>query len=184
MLYVVSGASRSGKTLIAKEIMKRTAIPYMSLDWLVMGFTNGVPEYGIHDKLWPNEIAEKIWPFLNAMCESMLWSEVDYILEGEAVLPKLVSELLIKHPNKIRVCFVGYTDISAEDKVKEVKLYSDGEGDWLTKESDEVINDHIENMIAYSKLVKNECADHSLAYIDTSSNFQESIENVVELLMA
>jgi 2-phosphoglycerate kinase len=184
MLYLVSGASRSGKTLIAKQIMKRTSIPYMSLDWLVMGFTNGVPEYGIHDKLWPNEIAEKIWPFLNAMCASMLWSEVDYILEGEAVLPGLISDLLIKHPNKIRVCFLGYTDVNAEDKVKEVKLYSGGKGDWLTTEPDEFINNHIENMIVYSNLIKNECADHSLAYVDTSSDFEESIENAIELLLA
>ena len=69
----------------------------MSLDWLVMGFTNGAPHYGIHDKLFPNEIAEKFWRFLKAMCESMLWSEVDYVIEGEAILPVLMRELLDKH---------------------------------------------------------------------------------------
>ncbi|MFT5098615.1 MAG: hypothetical protein ACI9HY_000724 [Planctomycetaceae bacterium] len=183
MLYIVSGASRSGKTLIAKEIMKRTAIPYMSLDWLVMGFTNGIPEYGIHDKLWPNEIAEKFWPFLNAMCKNMLWTEVDYILEGEAVLPKLISDLLKNHPDKVRICFVGYADVNAEDKVRDVKQYSEGKGDWLISEPDDVINSHIENMIGYSKLIKNECADNSLAYVDTSNKFEESLENAVELLL-
>lgn len=33
MLYLVSGTSRSGKTMIAKEILKQTGIPYLSLDW-------------------------------------------------------------------------------------------------------------------------------------------------------
>ena len=184
MLYIVSGTSRSGKTIIAKEAMKRTGIPYMSLDWLVMGFTNGVPEYGIHDKLWPNEIAEKFWPFLNAMCENMLWSEVDYILEGEAILPKLVSELFKKYPDKVRICFVGYTDVNMEDKVRDVKKYNNGKEDWLINESDEVINSHVDNMIGYSKLIKDECARHSVTYVDTSSEFEKSIEDVIKTLLA
>jgi hypothetical protein len=184
MLYLVSGTSRSGKTMIAKEMMKRTSIPYMSLDWMVMGFTNGVPEYGIHDKLWPNEIAEKFWPFLKAMCENILWSEVDYILEGEAISPKLVSDLMLTHPDKVRVCFVGYTDANRENKVNNVKRYSDGKGDWLINEPDEVIDSHIENMIDYSKLIKKECANHSVAYVDTSSEFEKSIQDAVKVLFA
>ena len=95
MIYLISGTSRSGKTLVAKKIMQQYEIPYLSLDWLVMGFTNGIPEYGIHDKLWPNEIAEKFWDFLKAMLENMIWSETDYIIEGEAVLPELINDLLI-----------------------------------------------------------------------------------------
>ena len=48
LLYLVSGTSRSGKTIIANNILKRKNIPFMSLDWLVMGFTNGMPQCGIH----------------------------------------------------------------------------------------------------------------------------------------
>lgn len=184
MLYKISGASRSGKTLIAKEIMKRTGIPYISLDWFVMGFTNGVPEYGIHDKLWPNEIAEKLWPFLNAMCESMIWSGVDFILEGEAVLPGSISGLLEKHPQELRVCYLGFTEANPEQKVKDVKHYSDGKGDWPIKEPDEVIHSHVENMMGFSKLIEKECTAHSQAYIDTSRNFEEATEDAVRLLLA
>ena len=82
MLYLISGASRSGKTIIAHNILKQQQIPYVSLDWLVMGFTNGIPEYGIHDRLLPNEIAERLWSFLKAMCESMLWLEGDYVIDN------------------------------------------------------------------------------------------------------
>jgi adenylate kinase family enzyme len=42
MLYLISGASRAGKTLIAKRISEQVGIPYLSLDWLIMGFTNGI----------------------------------------------------------------------------------------------------------------------------------------------
>ena len=184
MLYLISGASRSGKTIMAREILAKKNLPYVSLDWLVMGFTNGIPNYGIHDKLFPNEIAEKIWDFLNAMVESMLWSEEDCVIEGEAILPELVSELLKKHPGKIKICFVGYTDIDIDKKVKELKDFSRGKRDWLTQEPDDYIFRHINNMVVYSKRIKEDCEKFRIRYFDTSDNFMKTIDEATNYLLA
>ena len=183
MLYLVSGASRAGKTIIAKKISAQKGISYFSLDWLVMGFTNGIPEYGIHDMLFPDEIAERSWSFLKAMFESMIWSEIDYIIEGEAILPELIIELMKKYPDKLKICFVGYTDVDLEKKVKDVKDFSCGEIDWLSDKSDEYIMDHVKNMIAHSIKIKKSCKENSLKYFDTSENFMDTIEHAVEYLL-
>ena len=183
MLFLVSGTSRSGKTLIAKKILADKQIPYLSLDWLMMGFNDGIPEYGIHHLLWPNEIAEKMGPFLLGMIDSMLVDGMDYVIEGEAMLPQLVADLVEKHPDKIKVVFLGYTKINVEDKVALVKKHSVGENDWLTNESDEYISDHIGNMIAYSKMIKEGCDKHSLAYFDTSKDFLGTIESASDFLV-
>jgi 2-phosphoglycerate kinase len=182
MIYIISGTSRSGKTLIAQKMMKQYEIPYLSLDWLVMGFTNGIPEYGINDKLWPNEIAEKFWDFLNAMCENMIWAETDYIIEGEAILPKLINVLLKKYPDKIKICFVGYTNVKMSKKLKDVYHYSNGKNDWLTNESKEYVESHIGNMIEYSKMIKKTCEEYEIKYFDTSENFSQTIDNVIKYL--
>ena len=79
------------------------------------------------------------------------------------MLPQLAADLVEKHPDKIKVVFVGYTEINAKDKVALVKEHGDGENDWLTSESDEYIRDHIESMIAYSKMIKNGCEEHGLS---------------------
>ena len=184
MLYLVSGASRSGKTIIANTILKQRQIPYMSLDCLVMGFTNGIPEYGIHDKLFPNEIAEKIWAFLKAMCESMLWLNVDYVIEGEAILPELVRELLDEYPDRIMICFVGYTDIDIDEKVREIKAYSDGMGDWLLKEPDDHIYSHINNMVTHSRRIKDGCEKYDMRYFDTSADFMGAVEEATKYLFS
>jgi hypothetical protein len=176
MLFLVSGASRSGKTLIAKRILADNQIPYLSLDWLMMGFNDGMPDYGIHHLLWPNEIAEKMGPFLRGMIDNMLVDGMDYVIEGEAMLPRMAAELIKKHAGKIRVVFVGYTEIDVEEKVALVKEHGDGQSDWLTRESDEYIRDHIENMIAHSKMIKNGCEKHGLPYFDTSDDFPGTIE--------
>ena len=34
------------------------------------------------------------------MCENMIWAETDYIVEGEAVLPELIDEVLPKEALK------------------------------------------------------------------------------------
>ncbi|MBC8207338.1 MAG: hypothetical protein ISR85_04445 [Kiritimatiellales bacterium] len=183
MLYLVSGASRSGKTIIANNILKQKQIPYVSLDWLVMGFTNGIPEYGIHDRLFPDEIAEKLWSFLKAMCESMLWLDGDYVIEGEAILPNLVRELLDKYPDQIKICFVGYTDVDVDKKAREIKTYSDGTADWLTKESDDHIRDHIDNMVTHSRRIKADCETYGISYFDTSTDFPGTIEEAIDYLL-
>jgi len=183
MLFLVSGTSRSGKTLIAKKVLADKQIPYLSLDWLMMGFNDGIPEYGIHHLLWPNEIAEKMGPFLQGMIENMLFDGMDYVIEGEAMLPHLAADLIEKHPGKIKVIFLGYTDINVEDKVALVRKHSDGEKDWLTNESDEYVRDHIENMIAYSKTIKNRCEEHGLSYFDTSEDFLGTIEAATDFLV-
>jgi len=184
MLYIVSGTSRSGKTMIAEKISKQKAISYVSLDWLVMGFTNGIPEYGIHDKLMPDEIALRSWSFIRAMLESMIWCEVDCIIEGEALLPELIIQLSNKHPDSLKICFVGYTDITVEKKVKEIEAFSFRKCDWLIDNPDEYIRAHIQNMIGYSKRIKKSCRENKIRYFDTSKNFMGAIEAAAAYLVS
>tara|TARA_R110000868_G_scaffold37111_10_gene131550 strand:+ start:37665 stop:38219 length:555 start_codon:yes stop_codon:yes gene_type:complete len=175
MLYIISGASRSGKTIIAKKISAQKGISFFSIDWLVMGFTNGIPEYGIHDLLFPDEIAKRSWNFLKAMLETILYNDVDYIIEGEAILPELIIELMEKHPKKINICFLGYTDVIIDEKVKDIKDFSDGKSDWLVDKSDAYIIDHINNMIRHSRIIEKSCISTGLPYFDTSENFTKTI---------
>ena len=183
MLFLVSGASRSGKTQIARKILADKQIPYLSLDWLMMGFNDGIPEYGICHLLWPDEIARKMTPFLQGMIDCMLVDGMDYVIEGEAMLPRLIADLIEQRPDKVKAAFMGYTEIDVEDKVALVKKYSDGENDWLTDESDEYIRDHIGNMIGYSRTIKKECEKHGLPYFDTSEDFQGATEAATEFLV-
>ncbi|QBA64021.1 hypothetical protein [Muriicola soli] len=182
MLYIISGASRSGKTIIAKKLSAQLGIPYLSLDWIMMGFTNGLPEFGVHDKLFPDEIAERLWNFIKAMLESMIYTDTDCVIEGEALLPELIIELLQKHPDNVKVCFLGYSEVEIDRKVNEIKKFSQLKSDWLTDKSDAYIEDHVKNMIAHSKLIKRSCTENQLKYIDTSSSFSDAIDVTMKYL--
>ncbi len=183
MLYIISGASRAGKSIIAKKIAAQMGIPYLSLDWIMMGFTNGIPEYGVHDKLFPDEIAQRLWGFLKAMFESMIYVETDCVIEGEAILPELLIELTNKYPDELKVCFLGFTDVSITKKAEEIRAYSSEKKDWLADKSDAYIMDHVQNMMAHSHKIKRSCEEHNMPYLDTSEKFLDTLDNAVNYLL-
>lgn len=183
MLYIIGGTSRSGKTIVARNIAEQTKIPCFPLDCLVMGFTNGMPEIGIHDKLFPDEIALKMWNFTEAMCENLIWVGSDMILEGEAILPEQAYKLLQKHPEKIKVCFVGYTEIDVIEKVKNIQQYRSSTNDWLCNEPEETIFEHVNNMLSFSKKISEDCKKYGIHYIDTSVNFSETLKLTAKYLI-
>ena len=84
----------------------------------MMGFTQGIPDYGIHPLLWPDQIAKKVAPFLQGMIDNMLYDGMDYVIEGEAMLPHLTADWMKKYPDKIRAVFLDYAEISTADKVR------------------------------------------------------------------
>lgn len=178
MIYIIGGASRSGKTTVAKKIALKKKIPYLSLDWLMMGFSNGLPDYGINHRQMPSEIARRIWPFLNSMFESMLFIEEKCIIEGEALLPELVTGLLEKYPNTAKACFLGYTSIDVNDKLKGIRSFDTKKSDWLANKSDEYVIDHIKNMRFHSRQIAASCKRNNLKYFEVSSNFEYAMNDV------
>jgi hypothetical protein len=149
----------------------------------MMGFNDGIPEYGIHHLLWPDEIARRMGPFLQGMIDCMLVDGMDYVIEGEAMLPRLAAELIERHPGKVRAAFLGYTEIDVEDKVALVKTHGTGDNDWLTAKPDEYIRDHIGNMVGYSRMIKTECKKHGVPYFDTSEDFLGATEAATAFLV-
>lgn len=182
MLYLIGGTSRSGKSLLARNLLKKYNIPYFSLDWAMMGFTIGIPDYGIHDRLFMDEIGERMWSFTKGMCQTIIESGTDYIIEGEAMLPEHMRELSDLNPGSVKACCVGYADIDLEKKVSDVKTYNNGECDWLINQGEDLVRDHIKNMRIYSMKVKKWCEKSRVKYFDTSNNFIDVIEEATKYL--
>lgn len=183
MLYLIGGTSRSGKSIISIKLLTEKGIPYLPLDAIVMGFTNGIPEYGIHDKLLPNEIAKRMWTFTKALCETLIYHDNDYVVEGEALLPEHVRSLANEHGNKIRACFLGYCETTVDQKVQEIKTNKGDCDDWLVKESDAYISRHVMTMIDYSQFIRDECKIYQMHYFDVSHNFNRAVDEAVRYLL-
>ncbi|MCK4488721.1 MAG: hypothetical protein KAU23_00585, partial [Anaerolineales bacterium] len=62
MLYIIGGAPRVGKTIIAQEFLERANVPFLSLDLLKMSLVKGMPQAGIDPMDTSAEVAEQMWP--------------------------------------------------------------------------------------------------------------------------
>lgn len=182
MLYILGGTSRSGKSTAAKRLLKKAGTTVIPLDSLVMGFTNGFPKVGIHDKLFPDDIARRLWPFLKALCDNLLYVGDDVVLEGEAILPAHARSLMKRYGRKVRCCFLGYGDTTADAKIRQLKTHARAANDWLLDESDAFIASHIGHMIAYSRFLRRECKKHKIRYIDVSHRMTGGIRDAVRFL--
>jgi hypothetical protein len=184
MLYLLGGIPRAGKSIIARKMLWETKTPYFSLDYLMMGLANGVPQLGVDPFAPLNTTGEKLWPLVKEMCVSIINIGVDYVIEGAQLLPRLVNELLLLYPSGVKACFIGYAGISPHQKLTDIRNYRGLPNDWANVYSDEEILAGIHILIHESKILGVECARLNIPYFDSSTGFNETMELVIDYFKA
>jgi len=181
MLYILGGAPRCGKSIIARRFVSERNISYFSTDFLIESLEKGAPQLNI--KFGPFiPKAEKVWPILNYLMKGIVeWTE-SYLIEGDSLLPKYLSTFQKRNKNKVSCCFVGFTKISPEDKLSEIRKYSNQKDDWTNKRSDQQMLKAINSMIEFSEFLETECTKYNIKYFDVSDNFQENLDEVFDFL--
>jgi hypothetical protein len=183
MLLFICGAARTGKGILARRLLAERRIPYLSLDVLKMGLARGVPEFVFDPDAGGLVVGARLWPLVREMSVSLLAEGVDYAIEGE-LLPKHVAALQGAYPTQIRSCFLGYTTITPERKLHDIRAYAGYPNDWPSDYSDREMLDIIAGMIEFSRYLEAECAAHHLPYFDTSAQFMATLDRVAAYLCA
>lgn len=182
MFYIIGGAPRSGKSMLAQKMVREKQVPSFPLDALIGTLTFAAPEFNInHDQPFTKK-SEMVWKFTEHLFGYFLEAEDSYLVEGDCILPVHTAELIKKYPKDIRVCFLGYTDLSMEQKLNFIRTFNRGELDWTNEHTDEALLPMIDRMIEYSKFIKTECTRYNIPYFDVSVNFEETHKKVYEYL--
>lgn len=80
MVVLISGASHTGKTHIAKRLMEELHFPYLSIDHLKMGLIrSGYTELTVHDD---DKLTAYLWPIIRESIKTVIENEQDLIIEG------------------------------------------------------------------------------------------------------
>lgn len=183
MLYLIGGASRSGKTTTAKRIVNEAGIPYFSLDYLMMGLANGVPELGVHPTEGDFITGQRMWKIVDPMLTAMVENGIDYTVEGVQLLPAFVAEFQQKFAGDVRCCFIGQSELDVT-AIEEMKLHSSAtENDGFKDLSHIEALAEMKRIRADSARYKVECEVHNLPYFESSSNFNLTLDQVVAYLI-
>lgn len=131
MIILISGASHTGKTLLAQKLLEKYKYPYLSIDHLKMGLirsgeTGLTPE---DDK----KLTPYLWNIVKEMIKTAIENNQNLIFEG---------------------CYIPYDwqkDFSKEylDKIKYICLIM----------SDEYIRNHFEEIERFSNIIENRICD-------------------------
>jgi hypothetical protein len=191
MILILGGPSRSGKTMLSRRLLKECGIPYFCLDVMVMGLTLGIPDLHIEPEAPYIPKAEKLWPFVKVMCETILDSQMDvqvsspaepYCLEGDLFLPKHAGELQQAFPGWVKSCFLGYADVDPFDKLTQIRSIGGGMNDWLKNFPDDYVLSLIKESIEFSIYLRDECRRLEIPYYDVSSDFMMGVNQAFQHL--
>ena len=80
MIILITGASHTGKTVLAQKMLEKYGYPYLSIDHLKMGLirsgnTNLTPEND-------DALTEYLWPIVREMVKTAVENEQNLIVEG------------------------------------------------------------------------------------------------------
>lgn len=182
-LILIGGASRSGKSLLARLLLEEQGIPYCSLDNCMMGFQIAFPDCGIHSSQSAYDRSRTFWPWIRHMCQSILNSgEADYLVEGDVLLPIHLQLMMKNYPGRVSGCFLGYSNADRTSIYSRIRKYT-GSNDWIQKLAFEQATNFVGEQIHFSQYLKNESNKRDLNYVDTGTDFMGAIREACSLLL-
>ena len=81
MIVLITGASHTGKTVLAQKLLEKYKYPYLSIDHLKMGLIRSG-----HTELTPMSddaaLTEYLWPIVREMIKTAIENEQNLVVEG------------------------------------------------------------------------------------------------------
>ena len=165
MIVIITGASHTGKTLLAQKMLEKYKYPYLSIDHLKMGLIrSGNTELTPEDD---DELTEYLWPIVREIIKTAIENDQNLIVEGCYIPADWRQDFDMSYHRHITFLCLAMTD--------------------------EYIEDHFDEIIGHeseieSRLVKEDCTIDELKqcnkwFIDTFSSTGEKvvlIEDVFE----
>jgi hypothetical protein len=183
MLYLVGGASRSGKTSLARRLLLRRKVPYFSLDVLMMGLAKGVPAFGVDPEASGRALGEMLWPLVRAMAAN-LFEEApvhpSYLLEGVQLLPSHVAELGTGYAGQVAACFLGYGAVDPASKLEAVRRREPG---WCSHYTEAEALAFVAGEVEFSRWLQAECERCGLPYFDEPDDPAAAVAAAYDLLV-
>jgi hypothetical protein len=182
VLYVVGGAPRAGKSILAQRMLAENKVAYFPTDTLMMGLAAALPDLGVRPTTPPRERAAIMWPIVRGMAMRVLEDGETYLLEGDVLMPAHAVELRGLFGDAVRACFVGYETVDAHAKLLDIRHYAVGRKDWTNECDDAHLLRIVEEFKILSGQLRIECSKCELAYFDSSTDLFAAIERAADYL--
>ena len=108
MVILITGASHTGKTLLAQRMLEKFGYPYLSIDHLKMGLIrSGNTDLTPEDD---EKLTEYLWPIVSEMAKTAIENRQNLIVEGCYIPPNWREDFDADYLRHIRFVCLAMTD--------------------------------------------------------------------------
>lgn len=121
-IVLITGASHTGKTLLAQRMLEKYKIPYLSIDHLKMGLIRSG-----YTELTPEEdgaLTEYLWPIVREMVKTAIENKQNLIVEGCYIPFDWRKDFDERYLSSIRFVCLAMTDAYIDAHFAEIKVHS------------------------------------------------------------
>jgi 2-phosphoglycerate kinase len=182
VIYLIGGASRSGKTSLALRLLEEKSISYLSTDVLMMGLRGvGYSEYANEQD--DIAVAKHLENIMAPMIENIRYCGVPYTLEGVHIRPAFIRAMTDEAPDVVTGCVLGYPDVLLDQKLDDMHKYPSIANNWLMGENSEYQRQHLKRHIEISKMDKRDAEISGVALFNTGENYDENLDKAFDYLV-
>ena len=121
MVILITGASHTGKTVLAQRLLERYGYPYLSMDHLKMGLIRSG-----QTKLTPeddDELTKYLWPIVREIIKTAIENRQNLIVEGCYVPYDWRRDFTDEYLDQIRFVCLAMTDRYIDAHFDEIKAH-------------------------------------------------------------
>ena len=122
MIILITGASHTGKTLLAQRLLEKYKYPYLSIDHLKMGLIRSG-----NTSLTPEDddaLIDYLWPIVREMIKTAIENGQHLIVEGCYIPFDWRNDYDEQYLSTIRFICLAMTDNYIETQFEEIKRHS------------------------------------------------------------
>ena len=138
MIVLITGASHTGKTVLAKKLLEKYKYPYLSIDHLKMGLIrSGYTKLTVKDD---DKLTEYLWPIVCEMIKTAIENRQNLIVEGCYIPFDWVNDFEKEYLDNIRYYCLVMSKKYIENNFDNIKKYANAvesriDDEWCTMES-------------------------------------------------
>ena len=122
MVIIITGASHTGKTLLAQRMLEKYKYPYLSVDHLKMGLIrSGNTALTPYDD---EALTGYLWPIVCGMIKTAIENRQDLIVEGCYIPPDWRKDFDGRYLPSIRAVCLAMTDAYIDAHFDEIRAHS------------------------------------------------------------
>lgn len=138
MIILITGASHTGKTVLAQKLLEQYKYPYFSIDHLKMGLIRSG-----YTKLTPeddSELTDYMWPIIREMIKTTIENKQNLIIEGGYIPFDFEKDFEKEYLDNIRYYCLVMSENYIKNHFCNIKKYASAienrlDDDWCTMES-------------------------------------------------